>query len=297
MAYDDLRAWIAALDRAGELKKIRTEVDPILEITEIADRVSKSKGESSPFVTSKHRGGAGGHALLFQNIKGHRGSQVLINQFGSARRMNLALEVDALDEVAERIRGFMDVKSPQGFLDKVKMLPMLAEMGKFFPKTVATGPCKEVIKRENFSLWIFLSCNVGQRMPDALLPCRAWSRATPKLASATSVCIECRYTTSRPPACTGNARKSAPNTTANACGGCSGKSAAVDMMARVVGRLGLGGNRPAFRQNGSRRCHRHRSGDDFFCHRSRAARCRGIFDRRIPAPETSRAGEVRDRRS
>ncbi len=69
--------------------------------------------------------------------------------------MRLALEVDALDEIAERIRGFMDVKSPQGFLDKVKMLPMLAEMGKFFPKTVATGPCKEVIKRDNFSLLDF----------------------------------------------------------------------------------------------------------------------------------------------
>ncbi len=69
--------------------------------------------------------------------------------------MQLALEVDSLDEVAERIRGFMDVKSPQGFLDKVKMLPMLAEMGKFFPKVVPTGPCKEVIKRDNFSLLDF----------------------------------------------------------------------------------------------------------------------------------------------
>src|SRR5260370_10217441 len=66
--------------------------------------------------------------------------------------MRLALEVDALDQVADRIRAVMDVKSPQGFLDKVKMLPMLAEMGKFFPKTVSTGPCKEVIKRDNFSL-------------------------------------------------------------------------------------------------------------------------------------------------
>src|SRR5579862_437877 len=94
----------------------------------------------------------GGPALLFQNIKGHPGAQVLINQFGSARRMNMALEVNSLDEVADRIRAFMDVKSPQGFLDKVKMLPMLAEMGKFFPKTVSTGPCKEVIRRDNFSL-------------------------------------------------------------------------------------------------------------------------------------------------
>jgi len=143
LPYNDLRDWIAALDRAGELKKIRTEADPILEIAEITDRVSKSN-------SAKY--GPGGPALLFQNIKGHPGSQLLINQFGSARRMNLALEVGSLDEVADRIRAFMDVKSPQGFLDKVKMLPMLAEMGKFFPKTVTTGPCKEVIQRDNFSL-------------------------------------------------------------------------------------------------------------------------------------------------
>src|SRR5205814_8336987 len=94
----------------------------------------------------------GGPALLFQNIKGHPGSQLLINQFGSARRMNLALEVDSLDQVADRIRAFMDVKSPQGFLDKVKMLPMLAEMGKFFPKTVSTGPCKENVRKTGFDL-------------------------------------------------------------------------------------------------------------------------------------------------
>jgi 4-hydroxy-3-polyprenylbenzoate decarboxylase len=159
LPYDDLRAWIAALDRAGELKKIRAEVDPILEIAEITDRVSKMRG--------------GGPALLLQNIKGHPGSQVLINQFGSARRMNLALEVDALDEVADRIRLFMDVKSPQGFLDKVKMLPMLAEMGKFFPKTVSSGPCKDVVKRENFSLLDFpiLQCWPKDAGRFITLPC------------------------------------------------------------------------------------------------------------------------------
>ena len=164
MAYSDLREWIAALDSAGELKKIRTEADPILEIAEIADRVSKSR---SP------RYGAGGPALLFQNVKGHPGSQLLINQFGSARRMNLALEVDSLNEVAERIRGFMDVKSPQGFLDKVKMLPMLAEMGKFFPKTVTTGACKEVVRRENFSLLDFpvLQCWPQDAGRFITLPC------------------------------------------------------------------------------------------------------------------------------
>jgi 4-hydroxy-3-polyprenylbenzoate decarboxylase len=186
LAYDDLRDWMAALERAGELKKIRAEVDPILEITEITDRVSKLPGSPrsvvgagvSPvpipqFAGEGARATPGGPALLFQNIKGHPGSQVLINQFGSARRMNLALEVDSLDEVANRIRHFMDVKSPQGFLDKVKMLPRLAEMGKFFPKTIATGPCKEVIRKDNFSLnWFpILQCWPKDAGRFITLPC------------------------------------------------------------------------------------------------------------------------------
>lgn len=142
MAYNDLREWIAALERAGELKRIKTEVDPILEIAEITDRVSKSRDA---------QGRSGGPALLFENPKGHQ-IPVLINQFGSERRMRMALEVESLDDIAGRIRQFMDVKSPQGFLDKIKMLPMLADMGKLFPKVVATGPCKEVVRKDIFSL-------------------------------------------------------------------------------------------------------------------------------------------------
>ena len=176
MAYDDLRAWIAALDRAGELKKIQTEVDPILEIPEITDRVSKANvcvGADALVRPAGQSSAAGGPALLFQNIKGHPGAQVLINQFGSPRRMNLALEVNSLDEVADRIRAFMDVKSPQGFLDKVKMLPMLTEMSKFFPKTVSTGPCKEVIRKDNFSLNYFpiLQCWPKDAGRFITLPC------------------------------------------------------------------------------------------------------------------------------
>ena len=92
---------------------------------------------------------------MFENIKGYPGARALINQFGSERRMQLALEVDLLDEIAARIKMFMEVKSPQGFLDKIKMLPMLAEVGKYFPKEVETGPCKEVIKKGQFSLFDF----------------------------------------------------------------------------------------------------------------------------------------------
>ena len=69
--------------------------------------------------------------------------------------MQMALGVDRLDEIAERIRQLLNMKSPEGFLEKLKMLPMLADMGKFFPKTVATGPCKEVIKKKDFSLLDF----------------------------------------------------------------------------------------------------------------------------------------------
>ena len=146
MAYSDLREWISALEKAGELKRVKAEVDPILEITEITDRVSKS-GRGSR--------GAGGPALLFENVRGHSGAKVLINQFGSKRRMEMALEVDSLNEISARIKWFMDVKSPQGFLDKIKMLPMLAELGKFFPKEVPTGPCKQVIRTGDFSLLDF----------------------------------------------------------------------------------------------------------------------------------------------
>jgi 4-hydroxy-3-polyprenylbenzoate decarboxylase len=163
LAYNDLRDWIAALERAGELKRVQTEVDPVLEIAEISDRVSKSRDGS---------GHTGGPALLFESPKGHR-APVLINQFGSERRMKMALEVQSLDEVADRIRQFMDVKSPQGFLDKVKMLPMLAEMGKFFPKTVSTGPCKENIRKENFDLNYFpvLKCWPQDAGRFITLPC------------------------------------------------------------------------------------------------------------------------------
>jgi 4-hydroxy-3-polyprenylbenzoate decarboxylase len=156
LPFDDLRQWIAALDRAGELKRIQTEASPILEIAEITDRVSKVhlRGQP-PSVRAGEGRQPGGPALLFQNLKGHARSQLLINQFGSDARMKLALGVSSFDEVADRIRAFMDVKSPQGFLDKIKMLPLLAEAGKFFPRTVSTGPCKEVILRDNFSLLDF----------------------------------------------------------------------------------------------------------------------------------------------
>jgi 4-hydroxy-3-polyprenylbenzoate decarboxylase len=134
---------VKALDKAGELKRVTAEVSPILEMAEIADRAAKS---------GKHGKGtakAGGPALLFENVAGYPGQRVLMNQFGSERRMRMALEVESLDDVAKRIEVLIHPVAPVGMLDKIKMLPMLAEVGGFFPKTVSAknAPCKEVILR------------------------------------------------------------------------------------------------------------------------------------------------------
>ncbi|MEZ5398031.1 MAG: menaquinone biosynthesis decarboxylase [Bryobacteraceae bacterium] len=139
MAYKDLREFVNALEKAGELKRIPFEVDTKLEITEFADRAVKAQGP----------------ALLFEKPKGSR-APLLINAFASRRRMEIALGVDSVDEIAARIAEYLQMKMPEGILGKIKMLPMLAEMGSFFPKIVSGGPCKEVVKRGGeFSLFDF----------------------------------------------------------------------------------------------------------------------------------------------
>ena len=157
MAYDDLRDWIKTLEKEGELKRIREEVSPELEITEITDRVSKigakPRADANAGKTKKDYA-PGGPALLFENVKGHSGHKVLINQFGSERRMALALGVDSIEEIAKRLAGLMNVKAPEGILDKLKMLPQLGALTSAFPKTVSAkdAPCKEVILNDNFDL-------------------------------------------------------------------------------------------------------------------------------------------------
>jgi len=138
VAYRNLRDFLRTLEKEGELKRISVEVDPILEITEITDRCVK----------------AGGPALLFERPKGSK-VPVATNLLGTKRRMNLALEVESLDEVAARISSFLQMQSPQGILEKVKMLPKLAEIGSFFPKTVRSGDCQDVVLTNDFSLLDF----------------------------------------------------------------------------------------------------------------------------------------------
>jgi 4-hydroxy-3-polyprenylbenzoate decarboxylase len=141
VAYKDLREFIARLDAQGELKRIVAEVDVNLEITEITDRVSK----------------AGGPALLFEKPCSAQDSvtysmPLLINALGSQRRLELALEVNSVEDVARRIEELLEMKPPEGFFDKVRLLPKLSELGSFFPKAVKGGPVKDVIERDNLSL-------------------------------------------------------------------------------------------------------------------------------------------------
>ena len=140
MATTDLRDWIQQLDKAGELRRIREAVSPYLEMAEIADRAAKlGKGTAN----------TGGPAILFENVTGFPGAKVLMNQFGSERRMRLALDVDSLDEIAGRIRSLVHPPTPQGLFAKLKLLPTLAEVGSFFPKTIAAkdAACKQVVHR------------------------------------------------------------------------------------------------------------------------------------------------------
>jgi 4-hydroxy-3-polyprenylbenzoate decarboxylase len=160
LAYDDLRDWIRTLEKHGELRRIREEVSPDLEITEITDRVSKMGARSGTRTGTRTGAGRGenssnyapgGPALLFENVKGHPGHKVLINQFGSQRRMALALGVERIEEIADRISGLMNVKAPEGLFDKLKMLPQLGALASAFPKTVSAkeARCKEVILNSN----------------------------------------------------------------------------------------------------------------------------------------------------
>ena len=125
----DLRAWIALLEREGELKRVSAEVDPHLEITEINDRVVKS----------------GGPALLFENVKGSE-HPLLINQFGTERRMCLAFGAQSLDEVGGRLGDVLEMQPPQGLLEKVRGLRKLKSIADSMPKSVRNGVAQEIVR-------------------------------------------------------------------------------------------------------------------------------------------------------
>ncbi|MCC7008365.1 MAG: menaquinone biosynthesis decarboxylase [Acidobacteria bacterium] len=131
--FQDITSFIAEIERRGELARIRPSVDPHLEIAAVTDRASKSPG--------------GGPALLFETPAG--GSMpVATNLFGSMSRICLALGVTHLDELAKEIEELTTPPMPRGFMDALKLMPLVTRLTDLMPKTVKDAPCQEVVKMD-----------------------------------------------------------------------------------------------------------------------------------------------------
>ena len=154
MPYYSLTDFVQVLEREGELKRITHPVKAELEITEIADRVMKS----------------GGPALLFENVVGKQ-IPVLINAFGSAQRMALALGVADIEELARNIQKLIQIKPPKSFKDKLNLLGELIRLAGIPPKLVKEGACQEFVHREpDLGILPVLTCWPGDAGPFITLP-------------------------------------------------------------------------------------------------------------------------------
>lgn len=133
MTFPDITSFIAELDRRKELARIKDRVSPDLEIAAVIDRVSKSPG--------------GGPALLFEQPTG-ASMPVAANLFGSTSRICLALGVEHLDELAHEIEELTTPPQPRGFMDALKLMPLVNRLTDLMPKTVKDAPCQEVVRMD-----------------------------------------------------------------------------------------------------------------------------------------------------
>jgi 4-hydroxy-3-polyprenylbenzoate decarboxylase len=132
VAFTDLREFVARLETLGRLRRVDVPVSWDLEITEIVDRVSKASGEANV-------------ALLFERVAG-AGMPVLVNAFGSEQRIALALGVDRLDELGERVAKLLDARMPGSFRERLRKLGTLIDVARAAPRRVDTAPCQEVVE-------------------------------------------------------------------------------------------------------------------------------------------------------
>jgi 4-hydroxy-3-polyprenylbenzoate decarboxylase len=148
--FETLRDFVAALEKAGELVRVKARVSPMLEIAEITDRVSKSPAASlsthAKTFDPRHAH-LGGKALLFENVEGSA-MPVLINSLGSYRRMEMAMGCTegGFESIADRIERMLKPEPPTGFMDKMKKGLELAKIASFAPKYVKHGLCQEVVR-------------------------------------------------------------------------------------------------------------------------------------------------------
>lgn len=135
MPAPDLQSFIRELDARGLLRRVDVEVDPVLEIAEIADRVVKG----------------GGPALLFERVKGSE-MPVLINTFGTRQRMCLALGCDDFEQIAARVQTLIKPELPITLKDKIMKLPELAQLAGLPPRVVKKGVCQQVVHIDDADL-------------------------------------------------------------------------------------------------------------------------------------------------
>ncbi len=158
--YPSLREFVSALDRHGELVRVREPLSPRLEIPAVADRVMKAPG--------------GGKALLFERPSGHD-MPVLVNAYGSRRRMALALGVDRVEEVEHRIRAWLATGPPGSLGEALRLLPRLAELRGLAPRRYrGQPPCQQVVLRGDavdLTRLPVLTCWPGDAGPFVTLPC------------------------------------------------------------------------------------------------------------------------------
>ncbi len=138
MAFDDLREFVAHLEKHGQLRRVRARVSRDLEIAEITDRVSKGRSE-------------GNQALLFEQVDGFD-VPVLINAFGSPERMAAALGVEHLRDLSARVAKLLDLRMPGSLFDKLRKLGDLFDVAKAGPKRVRSASCQEMVETDQPSL-------------------------------------------------------------------------------------------------------------------------------------------------
>jgi len=141
MTYKDLPQFLKALEEKGLIDNIDVEVDPVLEITEITDRVSKKYGK----------------ALRFNNVKGSN-YPLVINTMGTYERLNLGLGVNSLDEIAEEIEDYMDLSAYVTLMGKIKAIPKLAPLPFIFPKKISKAHCQEVVEEPDLDSLPIIKC-------------------------------------------------------------------------------------------------------------------------------------------
>lgn len=151
MSYSHLQDYIEALDGAGELKRVSASVSPILEVTEITDRVSKSRAarlSEHASVFDPGHADLGGHALLFEEVEG-ASFPLGMNLFGSYTRMEMALgcEAGGFEGLAARIGELVKPEPPTTVVGKLKKGWELLKVAGLPPKVVGMGLCQEVVKR------------------------------------------------------------------------------------------------------------------------------------------------------